>query len=131
MGTRVPTAGNVGRFHATLGKTMGPMIASRVLRAGVATMLAALSFGAFAQTPQVTTHDYARAESFLRNKTAPLVDHDVQRVKWLDDSHFFYLDHDGSGDHYKVMDAATGKSMPAFDQVKLAAALAKATGKPV
>jgi dipeptidyl aminopeptidase/acylaminoacyl peptidase len=109
---------------------MGSKIAG-LSRVGCAVSLAVLSFGAVAQTPQVTAHDYARAESFLRDKTAPLVDHDVQRVKWLDDSHFFYLDHDRSGDHYKVMDAASGKAAPAFDQARLAAALAKATGKPV
>ncbi|HET7360245.1 MAG TPA: S9 family peptidase, partial [Rhodanobacteraceae bacterium] len=109
---------------------MGSMIAS-LSRAGCAVSLAALSFAAVAQTHRLTAHDYARAESFLRDATTPLVDHDVQRVKWLDASHFFYLDHDSTGDHYKVMDAASGKAAPAFDQTRLAAALAKASGKPV
>lgn len=96
-------------------------------RLAVAAALAMGSAGAMAAAPQVTADDYARAESFLYAHTQPLVDHDVSRVTWLDDSHFWYVDHDADGDHYKVMDAATSKVRPAFDQTALAAALA-ATG---
>ena len=95
-------------------------------------MLALLSSGAgMAQGRHLTPQDYARAERYMPYATAPLVDHDVQRVHWLDDRHFWYVDHDSSGDHYRVMSAATGKVAPAFDQQKLAAALGKAAGKPV
>jgi dipeptidyl aminopeptidase/acylaminoacyl peptidase len=80
---------------------------------------------------EVTAADYARAASFLPGRTRPLVDHDVQRVKWLDDHRFWYVDHDAGGDHYRVMDAATGKAIPAFDQARLATALGRATGQPV
>ncbi|HET7664257.1 MAG TPA: DPP IV N-terminal domain-containing protein, partial [Rhodanobacteraceae bacterium] len=81
-----------------------------------------------AATPaKVTTKDYDRAVSFMRFKTQPLVDHQVRRVNWLDDTHFWYVDHDASGDHYRVMDAATGKVKPAFDQAALASALAAAS----
>jgi dipeptidyl aminopeptidase/acylaminoacyl peptidase len=87
------------------------------------------SFGCIAQAQQPTDNDYARAARFLRQNTDPLVDHDVRRVHWLDDGHFWYVDHDARGDHYLVMDAATGKVSPSFDQKKLAAALGKVSGK--
>ena len=90
----------------------------------------ALAFGTVqAHARQLTDTDYARAVKFLPQNTDPLVDHDVQRVKWLDDTHFWYRDHDASGDHIMEMDATTGKIAPAFDQAKLAAALGKARGK--
>ncbi|HJP99296.1 MAG TPA: DPP IV N-terminal domain-containing protein [Rhodanobacteraceae bacterium] len=92
---------------------------------------AALAFSAQVPARTLTDADYAQAVKFLSQKTEPLVDHDVQRVKWLDDTHFWYGDHDASGDHILEMDATTGKAAPAFDQAKLAAALGKARGKPV
>ncbi|MGH8190870.1 MAG: DPP IV N-terminal domain-containing protein, partial [Rhodanobacteraceae bacterium] len=91
----------------------------------------ALVFAANAHGRQLTDADYARAVGFLPQSTVPLVDHDVQRVKWLDGTHFWYRDHDASGDHFLEMDATTGKVSPPFDQAKLAAALGKARGKPV
>jgi len=84
-----------------------------------------------AQARQLTDADYAHAVKFLAQNTDPLVDHDVQRVKWLDATHFWYIDHDASGDHILEMDAATGMAGPAFDQQKLAAALGKARDKTV
>ncbi len=100
---------------------------------GIACVLLAgtLTFGATAHARQLTDADYAQAVKFLPQNADSLVDHDVQRVKWLDDTHFWYRDHDASGDHIMEMDAATGKAAPTFDQVKLAAALGKARGKPV
>ena len=94
-------------------------------------LVGALALGAAAHARQLTAEEYARATKFLAQNTEPLVDHDVQRVKWLDATHFWYRDHDASGDHILEMDAATGKIAPAFDQAKLAAALGKARGKPV
>jgi hypothetical protein len=92
---------------------------------GIACALLAgtLAFGAVAQARQLTDRDYARAVEFLAQNVEPLVDHDVQRVKWLDGTHFWYRDHDASGDHIPEMGAATGKAAPAFDQAKLVAAL--------
>ncbi|HEX7348313.1 MAG TPA: DPP IV N-terminal domain-containing protein [Rhodanobacteraceae bacterium] len=81
------------------------------------------------QARQLTDADYANAAKFLPQAMDPLVDHDVQRVHWLDGTHFWYIDHDAKGDRVLEMDAATGKVAPAFDQVKLAAALGKARGK--
>ena len=87
--------------------------------------------GAVASERHLTAQDYARAERFMPYNTEPLVDHDVERVHWLDDRRFWYVDHDAGGDHYRVMTAAMGRIAAAFDQRKLAAALSKAIGKPV
>jgi dipeptidyl aminopeptidase/acylaminoacyl peptidase len=94
-------------------------------------LVAALTFATAVQARQLTDADYAGAVKFLPQNTTPLVDHDVQSVKWRDDAHFWYRDHDAAGDHIMEMDAATGRIAPAFDQAKLAAALGKARGKPV
>lgn len=96
-------------------------------------LLVLLSAGAVAaQGRQLTAQDYVRAERFMPYDTAPLVDHDVQRVHWIDgDRSFWYVDHDVSGDHYQLMTAAGGRVRPVFDQQKLAAALTQAAGKPV
>ena len=101
---------------------------SRVLGALV---MGTLSAGVAAQGRTLSADDYARAERFMSYNTAPLVDHAVQKVDWLDDGHFWYVDHDADGDHFVRMDAASGKTAPLFDQAKLAAALGKAGDKPV
>src|SRR3546814_10323377 len=85
----------------------------------------------FAQAPVVTAEDYARAEKFLSHNAKPLVDHAIESVHWIDDAQFWYRDHDANGDRLLRMDAAHGGVVPAFDHVKLAAALAKASGKEV
>ncbi len=83
-----------------------------------ALVLSGLSAGVVAApastTKTLTTADYARAEKMISYSTVPLVDHAVGAVTWLDDTHFWYRDHDAQGDHYKVMDAS-GKVEPAFD----------------
>ena len=95
-----------------------------------ALLVGALAFGVAAHARQLTDRDYAQAAKFLAQNTAPLVDHDVQRVTWLDAMHFWYVDHDAAGDHILEMDTS-GKVAPPFDQARLAAALGKARGKPV
>ena len=99
---------------------MASMIGSSRLAGALA--LALVATGALAQGHTLTRDDYARAERFLGTTTAPLVDHALQGVTWLDDGHFWYVDHDAKGDHYRVMDAATGKASDAFDHPRLAAA---------
>jgi dipeptidyl aminopeptidase/acylaminoacyl peptidase len=79
----------------------------------------------------MTALDYAGAERFMPYNTEPLVDHAVQKVHWLDDRRFWYVDHDSGGDRYRLMTAATGRVSPVFDQPKLAAALGKVTAEPV
>lgn len=90
----------------------------------------ALSPLAFAQA-KVTEADYARAEKMLSQNTAPLVDHAVAGVKWLNDTTFVYVDNDANGARLMRMDAATGTAAPAFDHTKMAKALSAAIGKPV
>jgi len=79
----------------------------------------------------LTAQDYAQAERYMPYNTTPLVDHMVSTVHWLDGTHFWYVDHDATGDHYLRMDAANGKAEPLLDQGKLAAALTKAGKKDV
>jgi dipeptidyl aminopeptidase/acylaminoacyl peptidase len=91
------------------------------------------------QARQLTDAEYAFAAQFLGTTTDPLVGpnhnplvyHEVKHVHWLDGTHFWYRDHDASGDHFLKMDAATGAITPAFDQAKLGAALSKLREKPV
>ncbi|THD10456.1 S9 family peptidase [Metallibacterium scheffleri] len=104
---------------------------------GLALLLGALPRPDYAR--QLTDADYARAAKFLLRSTDPLVgrnydplvDHEVQRVHWLDATHFWYRDHDASGDRFFEMDARTDQRLPAFDESKLAAALGKPAGKPL
>ena len=58
-----------------------PLLALRSLGA---VLLAILLPGAAA--------DYARAERTLGHLTQPLLDHAVERVDWLDATHFAYVD---------------------------------------
>ena len=90
-------------------------------------LAAALSPGsAMADGRTLTAQDYAQAERFMMYNTTPLVDHAVRMVHWLDGTHFWYVDHDASGDHYLQMDASGGASSPLLDPVKFVAALNKA-----
>ncbi len=103
---------------------------SAVLRSAVAAL--ALHVGvAAAQGATLSTEDYARAERFMGYNTAPLVDHVVTKLGWLAPDQLWYAEHDAGGDHYLRMDVAGGKAVALFDQAKLAAALAKLSGKSV
>ena len=100
------------------------------LRLVGALVMGLLSGAVAAQGRTLSAADYARAERFMAYATAPLVDHDVQKVHWLDDGHFWYRDHDIQGDHFLQRDVASGKVTPLFDQRKLAAALAMVIANP-
>ena len=102
---------------------------NQVVVVALAALLGALSLPAVAR--QLTDADYAQAVKFLPQTVDPLVDHAVQRVTWLDATHFWYRDHDAAGDHIMEMDTATGKAASAFDQARLAAALGKAQASDV
>ena len=106
---------------------------SRLYGAVVCGLLAVASSpgSAMADGRTLTAQDYAQAEHFMIYNTAPLVDHAVRTVHWLDGTHFWYVDHDASGDHYLKMDASNGNASPLLDQTKLAAALTKAGEKAV
>lgn len=94
-------------------------------------LVLATGTAALAQGQTLAIQDYARAERFMPYITRPLVDHDVRTVHWLEDGRFWYVDHDAQGDHYLSRDVRTGTTAPLFDQVRLAALLTKASGKPV
>ncbi len=83
---------------------------------------------AFAQQPrQYTKQEYAAAEKFMSYNVNPLAYKGVVRAQWLDDDRFWYRAVDDTGATYMVVDPAKGTRTPAFDQSKLAAALAKAS----
>ena len=96
-----------------------------------AVVMGLLSAGVAAQGRTLGANVYAQAERFMSYNVAPLVDHAVQKVDWLDNAHFWYRDHDSHGEQFMQMDATSGKASPLFDQVTLAAALGKLSGKPV
>lgn len=102
-----------------------------ILQRGALCALLLASMPVLAQAPQVTAADYARAEAMLAHRTAPLVDHALANVTWLDDGSVWFKDHDASGDHFRRYDIATGKTSALFDHDRLATALSKAGGKPV
>jgi dipeptidyl aminopeptidase/acylaminoacyl peptidase len=84
---------------------------------------------AVAQAPrQFTAEDYARAERFLGANTLPLVTGIGVRPTWLDDGRFWYRTSVASGNAFFVVDPARRTREALFDQTRLAAALAAASG---
>ena len=76
----------------------------------------------------VTAADYARAEKSLGYNTGPLVDHVVQPA-WTSDERLWYRDTDAQGVRFLVFDPVKLTKEPAFDHVRLAAALSRAAGR--
>jgi dipeptidyl-peptidase 4 len=78
-----------------------------------------------------TAADYAQAEKFMDYNVNPLVYHTVEHPIWLGDGRFWYRDAGPDGVTYMLVDPARRTKAPAFDQVKVAAALnaAKSAGK--
>ena len=113
------------------------MFVSRTLLAAAACCAASAPLCGIAQQgKQLTTADYAHAESFLSYNVNPLVDHTVSGVNWLPnpDNRFWFRDTDASGTTFTLVDPAKGTKAPAFDHLKLAAALSAAqstSAKPV
>ena len=95
------------------------------LQKALATVAAlALAGSSFAQTSrQLTTEDYAHAESFMAYNVNPLVYHTVAGVTWLPDGRFWFRDAAADGVTFTIVNPVKGTKLPAFDQVKLAAAL--------
>ncbi|HTK53240.1 MAG TPA: DPP IV N-terminal domain-containing protein [Gemmatimonadaceae bacterium] len=84
---------------------------------------------AHAQEPKkLTAEDYARAEKFLGNNTVPLVTGLGFRPTWLDDGRLWYRTTVATGSAFIVVDPAKRTREPLFDQTRLAAALAAASG---
>ena len=81
-----------------------------------------------AQQPrQYTKEDYAKAEKFMPYNVDPLAYTGAVRPKWLEDGRFWYRDFKSDGWDYVVVDPSNKTKVPAFDQVKLAAALKMAS----
>jgi len=88
----------------------------------------ALSCAALAQQPkQYTKEDYAAAERFMGYNVNPLAFQGVVHAQWLEDGRFWYRDVGPNGVTFTLVDPAKGTRAPAFDQVKLAAALKTAS----
>ncbi len=82
-------------------------------------------------TSPVTGADYARAEQFLPWNATKLIFNAEVRPHWIAESDRFWYRHTGrGGPSFRVVDPATGRSEPAFDHVRLAAALSQAAEKP-
>ncbi len=100
------------------------MSAGKAMRAWGSVLLASVAATGWAQQGrQLTTADYARAESFMNYNVNPLVYHSVDRPQWLGDGRFWYRDRSASGTTIMLVDPAKKTKAPAFDQVKLAQAL--------
>lgn len=95
-----------------------------------ALLLLAAPFGAPpAQAPrQLTADDYARAERYLGATTAPLVTGTGVRPTWLPDARFWYRTNVPNGTAFFIVDPARRARESVFDQTRLAAALAAASG---
>jgi len=82
---------------------------------------------ALAQT-RFTAADYARAEKFMTYNTTPLVYSSGVRPSWISGERFYYRNTTAQGAQFILVDPAKGTRQPAFDHVKVAAALATAGG---
>ena len=76
----------------------------------------------------LTVSDYARAEKWMGYNTNPLVFRSGVRPVWQGDGQFWYRVTTPEGSEFVMVDTAKGTRAPAFDQVKLAAALSAAAG---
>src|SRR5882757_2882234 len=78
-----------------------------------------------------TAADYQRAEKFMTYNTTPLVLRSGVRPNWLPDDRFWYRVTTAEGAEFILVDPAKGTRVPAFDHVKLAAALATAASRTI
>ncbi len=91
-------------------------------------VFAVFGTAALGQQPrQYTGDDYAAAERFMSYNINPVASAGVVNARWMDDGRFWYRDADATGVTYVLADPAKGTRAPAFDQVKLAAALKEAS----
>lgn len=76
--------------------------------------------------------EYWRAEQMLRPRRDTLVTGVLGPLTWLAGSEsFYYATSSSAGAEYVLVDPVAGTRQPAFDHVRLAAALAEASGEPV
>ncbi|HWC95998.1 MAG TPA: DPP IV N-terminal domain-containing protein [Candidatus Sulfopaludibacter sp.] len=82
---------------------------------------------ALSQT-RFTAADYARAEKFMTYNTTPLVYNGGVRPSWISGDRFYYRNTTAQGTEFILVDPAKGTRQPAFDHVKVAAALSSVAG---
>ncbi|HEX5077154.1 MAG TPA: DPP IV N-terminal domain-containing protein [Gemmatimonadaceae bacterium] len=80
------------------------------------------------ESKKLTAEDYARAEKFLGTNTVPLVTGLGFRPTWLADGRLWYRTTVTTGSAFIVVEPAKRTREPLFDQTRLAAALAAASG---
>ena len=84
---------------------------------------------ASAQAPrQLTAADYQRAQRLLDANVSPLVSGPAVRPTWLAGDRFTYRNTMERGSEFVLVDVARRMRVPAFDHVRLAAALSQVTG---
>jgi dipeptidyl-peptidase-4 len=88
-----------------------------------------LALASAAAQQRFTAADYARAEKLMGYNTTPLVLRTGVRPTWLADERFWYRVPTSEGAEFVLVDPAKGMRAPAFDHVKLAAALSAASGR--
>ncbi len=97
----------------------------------IAIFILTLMFGPALVSAQATRADYERAAG-LRAKLQPLALNIVDRGGWIGKtSRYWYRKSVAGGNEFWVADAASREKKAAFDHVKLAAALAAASGEKV
>jgi dipeptidyl-peptidase-4 len=96
-------------------------------------LIASACLGAISLAGQqkFTAADYQRAERFMGYNTTPLVHRSGVRPNWLPDERFWYRVTTAEGAEFVLVDPAKGTRAPAFDHVRLAAALGAANGQTV
>ncbi len=77
----------------------------------------------------LTAEDYAHAERFLRQHTAPLVFGANVRPNWIDENRFWYRNDISEGYEFVLVDAKMKQRKRAFDHEKLATALSQISAK--
>ncbi|MGI4740047.1 MAG: DPP IV N-terminal domain-containing protein [Janthinobacterium lividum] len=83
------------------------------------------------QLPARPAPDYAQAERFMSYNTQPLVDGGIGQPNWLANDRFWYRVLTARGSEFILVDPARKTRTAAFDQARLATALAAASGQPV
>ncbi len=116
---------------ARLGASLLVLAALFFARFASASPQAAASTPAPAAAPAVTAEDYAHAEKFLSATVNPLVIGGRVTAEWLPDDRFTYRNGTAEGAEFITVDPVKKTRARAFDHEKLAAALSRATGKPV
>jgi dipeptidyl-peptidase 4 len=98
----------------------------------IAIALVLISTPVVAQTPRAyTAEDYSRAERFLAPNASPLVSGVAGRPTWMADGRFWYRASTATGFAFFLVDPVKRTREAAFDQTRLAAALAAASGARV